>query len=319
MMINKLIIVFKIRKNMWFWMLIMTTLLTSLKAYSQQLPNYTQYLYNMQIINPAYVGVKSDLSISLLSRQQWVGVEGAPSTSTFSINGRTSRGLGIGTTIVHDRIGLSETTNLNLDGSYTIITSRYSRLSFGLKAGVTFFNNNLFNGITPDNDIYNSISGRFPNVGIGTFFYNRKFFVGFSIPYLLETPQFYIEENYRKGALATNLNYFFSAGVLFKLSDNLMFKPSTMVRYTANLPISIDINSNLLYKEFIEAGLSYRYQNSVSALFSVILNEKFRVGYSYDYKTMNLGSNLSSHEIILHLNLDFKRNTRWLRHNKCYF
>ena len=83
--------------------------------------------------------------------------------------------------------------------------------------------------------------------------------------------------------------------------------------------IFIDINSNLLYKEFIEAGLSYRYQNSVSALFSVILNKKFRVGYAYDYKTMNLGSNLSSHEIILHLNLDFKRNTRWLRHNKCYF
>ena len=166
----------------------------SLRGQGQIFGMSTWQDHNMQIINPAYVGVKSDLSISLLSRQQWVGLEGAPSTSTFSINGRTSRGLGIGTTIVHDRIGLSETTNLNLDGSYTIITSRYSRLSFGLKAGVTFFNNNLFNGITPDNDIYNSISGRFPNVGFGTFFYNRKFFVGFSIPYLLETPQFYIKK-----------------------------------------------------------------------------------------------------------------------------
>jgi type IX secretion system PorP/SprF family membrane protein len=287
--------------------------------YTQQLPNYTQYLYNMQILNPAYVGSRAELSMSLLSRQQWVGIEGAPITRTFSINGRTKRGIGIGATIVNDKIGLSETTNINIDASYTIITSQYSRLSFGLKGGLTFFSNNLANGITPDNEVYASTSGNFPNVGFGAFFYNKNFYVGLSMPYLLETPQFYIEENATKTKIATNTNYFFSTGALFKLTENLMFKPSTMIRYTSDLPVSIDINSNFLYRDIIEAGVSYRYENSVSALFAIIINKKYRIGYAYDYKLSTLGGDLSSHEIIFHLDLNFERNSRWLLHNKCYF
>jgi type IX secretion system PorP/SprF family membrane protein len=315
-------IVFKIKNNKKHWLptcAVLFIIFFSLQVHSQQTPNYTQYLYNMQIINPAYVGARADLSISLLSREQWVGLEGAPSTKTFSINGRTSNGLGFGTTVVNDKIGLSESTNVNIDASYTIITSQYGRLAFGLKGGMTFFDNNLANGITPDNDVYASTSGNFPNVGFGAFFYNKKFYVGLSLPYILETPQFYTQANSDKGNLATNANYFFSTGALFKLTENVMFKPSTMVRYATNLPVSIDINSNFLYKEVIEAGLSYRHENSVSALFSLIINKKFRVGYAYDYKFSTLGGDLSSHEIILHLDLDLKRNYRWLLHNKCYF
>lgn len=291
----------------------------SLKTQSQQVPHYTQYLYNMQIVNPAFVGYRAELSASILTRQQWVGVPGAPKTNTFSLNARTRKGLGVGLTVVNDKIGLSETTNINLDASYTLITSRYSRIALGLKGGITFFNNNLFDGITPDSDVYASTSGNFNNVGFGALFYNRKFYVGFSIPYLLETPQFYIEDSYKKGSLATNPNYFLSSGVLFKLSENLMFRPSTMVRYTADSPISVDVNTNFLYKDIIEAGLSYRHKSSVSTLFSVIVNKKFRIGYAYDHRFSTLGGNLSSHEIIFHIDLNFKRNTRWLIHNMCYF
>lgn len=300
-------------------LLVFVVFFISFNIYSQQLPHYTQYLYNMQILNPAFVGYRAELSASLLTRQQWVGIEGAPRTNTFSINARTRRGLGIGATVVNDKIGLSETTNVNLDASFTLITSRYSRLAFGLKGGVTFFNNNLFDGITPDSDTYASTTGKFSNVGFGALFYTRKFYVGLSVPYLLETPQFYIQDNYKKGSLATNPNYFLSSGVVFKLSENILFKPSTMVRYTANLPVSIDINSNFLYKEIIETGLSYRHKNSVSGLFTLILNKKYRIGYAYDHKFSTLGGNLSSHEIIFHIDLNFKRNTRWLIHNLCYF
>jgi type IX secretion system PorP/SprF family membrane protein len=291
----------------------------SVSTYSQQVPNYTQYLYNMQIINPAYVGSRAELSMSVLSRDQWVGVAGAPVTRTFSVNGRTSMGLGFGATVVNDKIGLSESTNVNIDASYTIVTSENGRLAVGLKSGMTFFSNNLANGITPDNDIYASNTGSFPNVGFGAFYYNKKFYVGLSLPYLLETPQFYTQENIDKGKIVTNENYFFSTGALFNLTEDLLFKPSTMVRYASNLPISVDINSNFLYKEIIEAGLSYRYENSVSALFALIINEKYRIGYAYDYKLSTLGGNLSSHEIIFHLDLNLKRNSRWLLHNKCYF
>lgn len=321
MIIKENQIVSKIKYNKTYWFLTCMLFFVVLidKTNAQQVPNYTQYLYNMQILNPAYVGSRADLSISALSRQQWVGVEGAPKTNTFSVNGRTQRGLGIGVTFVNDKLGLSESNNTNLDVAYTLITSQYSRLSFGLKGGITFFNNNLSNGLTPDNDVYASTSGSFINVGFGALFYNKKFYVGLSIPYLLESPQFYTPQHFSTGAISSNSNYFFSTGALFQLSENVLFKPSTILSYASNLPISIDVNANFLYKEIIETGLSYRNDNSLSALFSLILDKKYRIGYAYNHKIANLGNNLNTHEFILHVDLDFQRNTRWLLHNKCYF
>lgn len=298
---------------------ILVVFITSCSLFGQQIPHYTQYLYNMQVINPAYVGVRSDLSLSALSREQWSGVIGAPTTRTFSVNARANLGLGLGATFVNDKIGLSEINTINFDGSYTIITSQYSRLSFGLKLGTTFFNDNLANGITPDNDVYASNTGNFFNVGFGAFFYSEKFFVGLSVPYLLESPQFFIQPDDREIRIDENQNIFLSTGYVFELSEDLYFKPSTMIRYTSNLPVSIDINSNFMYKEIIEAGISYRYKNSISALFSVIINKKYRIGYAYDYMTNNVIGNLNTHEIILHVDFDLKRNTRWLRSVKCYF
>tara|TARA_R110002126_G_scaffold291495_1_gene453194 strand:+ start:25903 stop:26859 length:957 start_codon:yes stop_codon:yes gene_type:complete len=318
-MVKEIKIVLKMKKKKKTEVLFLVLLLMSLQSYSQQLPHYTQYLYNMQIVNPAFVGYRADLSMSFLARQQWVGVEGAPTTRTFSLNGRTRRGLGIGTTIVNDKIGLSEVTNINVDASYTLVLSQKSRLSLGLKGGLMFFNNNLFDGITPDSEVYASTTRRFINVGFGGVYYTKKFYIGLSVPQLLESPQFYIEDNFKQGSLSKNPNIFLSTGVLFKLSEDVFFRPSTMVRYTTNLPVSVDVNTSLLYKNRIETGVSYRYKNAVSGLFTVILNKKYRVGYAYDHRFSILGGNLSSHEIVFQMDLNFKRNTRWLLFNDCYF
>ncbi|NCT10636.1 MAG: type IX secretion system membrane protein PorP/SprF [Flavobacteriia bacterium] len=291
----------------------------SIQLYAQQLPHYTQYLYNMQIINPAYVGSRAELSASLLSREQWVGIEGAPKTRTFSINGRLRRGLGIGTTFVNDNIGLSETNNINVDISYTLITSQYSRLSFGLKGGMTFFTNNLASGITPENEIYSSSSGNFPNVGFGAFYYDEKFYAGISIPYLLETPQFYINDSFHKVRMSNNPSYFLTMGALYDITENVKFKPSTMIRYTSEMPFSVDINLNFFYNNIIETGVSYRHQNSVSGLLALIVNKKYRIGYAYDYKFAAIAGNFSTHEIIFHVDINLKRNTHWLLSNECYF
>lgn len=299
-------------------MLVFASCFFSFKIAAQQLPNYTQYLYNMQVVNPAFVGYRSDLSISLLSRDQWIGVEGAPTTKTFSLNARTSRGLALGTTIIQDKIGFSESTNVNLDASYTIITSRYSRLAFGLKGGIHFFNNKFSSAITPDNDVYASASGQFFNVGFGALFYNKNFYFGLSLPYVLESPQFYIKNNFNT-SIAKNQNIFLSSGYLFELSENFSFKPTTMIRYTTNSPISVDVNANILFKEKIEAGISYRFNDSMSALFSLVIKEKYRIGYAYDYKINTAIGNFNTHEFILHVDFSILRNTRWLRHNKCYF
>jgi type IX secretion system PorP/SprF family membrane protein len=203
--------------------LFLTVLITlySIISTAQQIPHYTQYLYNMQVINPAAVGARSDLNMSVLTRQQWAGIEGAPTTNTFSINGRTRNGLGIGTTVINDKVGLNKSTNINIDASYTLITSRYSRLAFGLKGGMTFFTNNLSEGITPDNDVYNSTKGNFPNIGFGAYYYNEKYFVGFSIPYLLKNSQFRFQEDVTSGQLSSDMNYFLTGGVRLKLTNDI--------------------------------------------------------------------------------------------------
>ena len=292
---------------------------TSTFVYAQQVPHYTQYLYNMEVVNPAFVGVKADMSISLLSRQQWVGVDGAPETNTLSVSGRLNEGLGMGATVIHDKIGLAETTNLNIDASYTITTSRYGRLSFGLKGGYTFFNNNLSNGITSDGDVYPSINGGYVNFGFGGVYYNKRFFIGASIPNILKPSTFLTESNINNtGGVSVN-NYFLTSGGVINISDDIIFKPTTLIKYSPNLPLSIDLNTNFIYKNKIEAGLSYRYNSSFSALFAIFISKKYRVGYSYDYNLTDFGGNLSSHEIILRFDLKLKRKGRWLLENTCYF
>lgn len=288
-------------------------------TYAQQTPHYTQYLYNMQILNPAFLGTRADLSITFLSRQQWVGIEGAPKTQTFSINGRTISGFAFGATVINDQIGLTNSTNINLDASYTIPTSQYSRISLGLKGGLTFFNNNLSNGITPDNDVYASNNGKFPNIGFGALYYNEKIFLGLSIPNLLKSNQFQTRENFTTKERSDNSNYFLATGAIYNLTKNFKLKPTTIIKYTPTLPLTIDINTNVVYKNIIETGMSYRYKNSITTLFAVIINNKYRIGYSYDYRLANYGSNLSSHEISLRFDFELNRNKRWLFHNNCYF
>lgn len=291
----------------------------NLITYAQQIPHYSQYLYNMQVLNPAYVGTKADLSFSLLSRQQWVAIEGAPETSTFSINGRLRNGLGIGATVINDKIGLSQSTSIDLDASYTVQTSQYGRLAVGLKGGLTYFSNNLSEGYAPDNDIYESTQGRFPNVGFGGIYYTDTFLIGLSIPNVLSSNQFKTFETVYQNNNISNANYFLTGEAVFDISEDLKYKPSAIIKYTPTLPVSFDINSNVLYKETLEAGLSYRLEKSVSALFAVIINKKVRIGYAYDYQLVDYGDNLSSHEIILTVNFNLDRNFRWLYFDRCCF
>jgi type IX secretion system PorP/SprF family membrane protein len=191
----------------------------------------------MQVINPAFVGSKADLSVSLLSRSQWIGIEGAPETKTFSINGRSVSGLGFGATVINDKLGLATSTNINIDASYTIPTSEYGRLSFGLKGGLTFFNNNLSEGVTADNEIYASTNGNFANIGFGGLYYDEQYFVGLSIPNILKSTQFKTLANIDENYGVNNRNYFLTAGMMFDLSEDFKLKPSTIIKYTHSFHI----------------------------------------------------------------------------------
>ncbi len=287
--------------------------------YAQQTPHYTQYMYNMNVLNPAYAGVRADLSVGLLGRSQWVGLEGAPKTQTFSINARAFDGIGLGLSVVHDKLGLFEDTSVNADVSYTVVTSPQSRLSLGIKGGFSNYSNNLSQGITPDNDVYGDITGNHINFGVGAFYYNQNFYAGFSMPQMFKTPKFKLDRNYT-GGLSDSMSYFLTSGMVFNVNDDVKFKPSTLVKLTSGLPLSVDINANLLYKETIEFGASYRYNDSVSGLIALLVNKSFRIGYTYDYTLTNLGNyNSGSHEIMLLFDLDFGKRSRWLNDSSCYF
>ncbi len=302
------------------YIIVNVLLFAVLQINAQQTPHYTQYMYNMNIINPAYAGARADISVGLLGRQQWVGVEGTPETETFSINARTFDSVGMGFSIVQDKLGLLEDTNFNIDLSYTMVTSRYTRLAFGIKGGFSNYTNNLSIGLTPDNDNYPDLVGVYPNAGFGLFFYAKNYYFGVSAPQIFNTPKFRLDSDNYSSVISEYQNYFLTYGHVFEVNEKVKFKPSTLVKYTRNLPLSVDLNANLLYNNQVEFGLSYRYNDSVSAMAALIISQKFRIGYSYDYTLTNLGGfNSGSHEIMLLVDFDFAKRGRWLNDSSCYF
>lgn len=292
----------------------------SLQTYAQQSPHYTQYMYNMNVINPAYAGARADLSIGLLARKQWVGVEGAPETQTFSANARTLNGIGLGLSVVHDKLGLAESTNFNADISYTLVTSTYSRLALGFKGGLSSYSNNLSQGVTPDNDVNPDLSGTYPNLGLGAFYYDKQFYVGLSIPQLFKTPVYRLDNNEYSSGISKKLNYFTTFGYVFDVNEKLKFKPSTLIKVSTGLPLSVDINANILYDKRLEFGVSYRYNDSVHGMVALLFNETIRIGYAYDHTLTNLSNyNSGTHEIMLLFDIGFKKRGRWLNDSSCYF
>lgn len=291
-----------------------------LQTYAQQSPHYTQYMYNMNVINPAYAGARADLSIGLLARKQWVGVEGAPETQTFSANARTLNGIGLGLSVVHDKLGLAEATNFNADISYTLVTSTYSRLALGFKGGLSSYSNNLSQGVTPDNDVNPDLSGTYPNLGLGAFYYDKQFYVGLSIPQLFKTPVYRLDNNEYSSGISKKLNYFATFGYVFDVNEKLKFKPSTLIKVATGLPLSVDINANILYDRRLEFGVSYRYNDSVHGMVALLFNESIRIGYAYDHTLTNLGGfNSGTHEIMLLFDIGFQKRGRWLNDSSCYF
>ena len=296
-------------------------LLNTMLTNAQQLPHYAQYKYNMQVLNPAFVGSKSDLNASLLTRQQWMNVEGAPETTTFSVNTRLNSGFGLGATVVNDQLGLVDNTDVNLDVSYTIPTSEFGRLSLGIKGGTAFFTNDLAGGITVDNEVYASTSGNYGNLGFGMLYTTEDYYVGLSAQNLFTSPVFELQDDIQTVEGLERGNYFLTAGMPIELSkfNDIVFSPSAMVKYSPTLPLSVDVNANFIFNGNFEAGVSYRLQNSLSAMVAVILNDKFRIGYAYENYITGLGQNLNTHEIILRIDLNLKRNKPWLYLDCCYF
>ncbi len=281
--------------------------------YAQQDAQYTQYMYNMNVVNPAYAGSRGTLSLGLLARSQWTNVNGGPKTMTFDAHAPVGKKVGMGLSVIADEIGPAKEQNIYGDFSYTLTTSEEGRLAFGLKAGVTLLNVNLLDVVLPqtatgDDPLFDeNINEAFPNVGAGVYYYNEKWYAGFSVPNLLKSEHL-DKENINTKA-SEEIHYFFATGYVFDLSSTLKFKPSVLVKGVTGAPVSFDVNANFLMYDRFELGASYRWQDAVSLLFNFGVTRSFRVGYAYDYTISEFSNSNTggSHELILLYDISFSK------------
>jgi len=294
--------------------IIVLILLGSFSSNAQQDPQYTQYMYNTQIVNPAYAGSRDALSFGLLLRSQWVGLEGAPKTGTFTVNSPIGAldNMGLGLSIVRDEIGPAVESNIDIDYSYTINTSETAELSFGLKAGLDLLDVN-FNklSIFDQGDLFeNNIDNKLqPQIGAGVYYNTDRFYAGLSVPNFLTTNHFDEStlENFnvdKDVAPAERLHYFLIAGYVFDINENLKFKPATLIKAVSGAPLQWDASANFLIYDKLTLGASYRWSAALSAMAGFQVSDQIFIGFGYDYQTTDIEDySDGSYEVFLRFDL----------------
>jgi type IX secretion system PorP/SprF family membrane protein len=265
-------------------------------------------MYNTQVVNPAYAGSRGSLDFAILYRSQWVGLDGAPKTGTFTVNSPIGAGenMGLGLSIVSEEIGPANESNVNVDYSYTINTSNDYKLAFGLKAGfdilnVDFTKLNIFDG----GDVFETnIDNRIqPQIGAGVYYYSDKFYAGLSVPNFLNSKHFDESEIGSTSAqtiAAERLHYFFITGYVFDVSESVKFKPTVLTKLVSGSPLQVDLSANFLINEKFTLGAAYRWSAALSAMVGFQASDGLFIGLGYDRETTDLTKyNDGSYEIIL--------------------
>ena len=279
--------------------------------YSQQDPQYTQYMYNTMSVNPAYVGSRGHTTISVLGRTQWVGLDGAPDTQTLSYDTPLGySGVGLGVNLTNDRIGPSNEIYLDANVSYTVRTSDEGNLAFGLKLGGRHLSVDWSKGVSqnPDANLSENISEFLPTIGAGVYFYKPKWYLGLAVPNLLRTDHY--DDTVNGGDVAEErLHFFLITGYVFDLNEDIKFKPAALAKVVKGAPLSIDVSANLLFKEKFTAGLAWRWDDSLSALLGFQASRSMYIGFAYDLTTSNYSNyNSGTYELMLRYEI-FKQQT----------
>ncbi len=277
---------------------------------------FTQFMFNEMFINPAYAGSKEAMSATLLHRQQWLNFPGRPVTTSFSLHGPLmDNTMGLGLSVLNERIGVLNRNLIYGSYAYRLKLDAKSNLAFGLMAGVHNQINKFSSLKTNDDGTIdpqlgqNSPSVLAPNFGAGVFYTTKTFYAGLSVPRMIDD-QVRFENGDAESVLGfspSKYHYFITLGNVFTLSPDLKLKTQGMVKAVANSPLQVDVNANFLIKEFLWAGLAYRYNASASAILGVQINPQFLVSYSYDYGLNSIQKySLGSHEIALNYLFSYK-------------
>ena len=282
---------------------------------AQQDAQFTNYMYNTQMVQPAYVGSRGFTSITALARTQWVDLEGAPETTTISFESPFGKNdnMGIGVSLFTDKVGPSAENRISIDYAFAI-NFIWSKLTFGLKAGINEFEIDYSRlNIADDNDPMvqfnaNKIQPRF---GLGIYFNTQNYYIGISAPNILETRYYdsFNIENTSFSNVTDRIHYYGMAGYVFDLTQKIKVKPASMLKIVEGAPLQWDLSMNFLINYKITLGIASRLDSAASLLGGFQLSDGLFVGFGYDYTTNRLRSfNDGSYEIVLRL--DFGRDRK---------
>ncbi|KQB41406.1 type IX secretion system membrane protein PorP/SprF [Flavobacterium aquidurense] len=282
--------------------LVFILMFCSVAGFAQQDAQFTQYMYNTININPAYAGSRGVMSVFGLYRTQWVGLDGAPETSSFSVNTPVGNNVGLGVSLVNDKIGPTNENNLSADFSYSIPTSATAKLSFGIKGSANIFKLDPTK-LRPENQgdpQFQDFENKFtPNVGAGVYWHTDKAYVGLSVPNFIQTNRY---DDNDIAIYKDRINYYFIAGYVFDLDryETIKFKPALLTKMVEGSPLQVDASANFMFNDKFVIGVAYRWSASVSALAGFQITDSLYIGYAYDRETTKLVNyNSGSHEIFL--------------------
>lgn len=278
--------------------------------FAQQDPLFTQYTYNKLLVNPAYAGSKVGTNINIVNRTQWIGIEGAPNTLTMSIHKAfKEKRVGLGLNIVRDAIGPMVSNGLWGTYSYRLLSEK-GALSFGIQAGVIYYDYDYSKMNLKDQDYIFDPTGirRFtPDVNVGIYYQSEKYFAGISSKHLLENDfGFLVQDNSSTFERLTR-HFYALMGTVFPLSEDIILRPSSLVKLVKGAPVQTDVNASLFVKTRFMIGASYRTEKAVALMTEFGLTEKIKLGLSYDFYFNELQpQNYGSVEIRLAFHLNNK-------------
>jgi len=277
--------------------------LVPLITFSQQESYYTLYRYNMNVINPAYAGALGKNVFAFTSRRQWSSMQDAPSTLAFSYSSERENNVGLGLSVVSDKVFIEQQTFAYVDFSYKL-DMESTQLYLGLKAGGNFYSADpiALSAYSASSDPAQQQLSRFnPNVGAGALLKGELFWASFSIPRLFNVKR---ESDNLAVTAKDRMHSYLGGGVDLPIGSGLLVKPSVMLRKVKGLPVTTDFTGILSWQNQFDVGISYRSSSSF-ALLSVISLGGFDIGYAYETPTASSLSqlNLKTHEIVLRINL----------------
>lgn len=285
--------------------------LSALLCAGQHTPLTSQYLFNGLVINPAYAGSRDALAANLTYRHQWVGFDGAPVTQMVSIHSPLGRRkLGAGLLVYNDRIGVSQETGVFTNHAYRI-RFRKGKLAFGVGAGLTFLRSAWTQvAIQQANDIAFSADQRSavrPNFSGGMYYHTKTWFVGLSSPFLMLHRYPAGSEGFSLSQARADLQPMLTGGYLVELTREIKLKPSALIRYRRSSGVQADLSSNLILKDRLWLGASYRTGDAMVATVEVLPTPQWRVGYAYDLGLSRLRTaHQGSHEVMLQYEFGFR-------------